>query len=601
MKESDMTHDMRSNWDDREPSNSPSPSLKSIYDPNQPSHAMSFYQGPYRPYPYDPYARSPSKKILNFTIVTTKPNLIHCRITTHTLPYIPTTFNCTQNKHIPARQIPTMNWASIARTPPPPPTPKQRWDALTTTYAAQPLRLVLLEVLGLLDTPLSEIAAPLIEHCVLIVVDTEAWTANTDEMTEIGLVVAEHYAGKALNGKLGDFGEEVLKKMKYYHLRICENAHLKTSAAWMRGAAGNRFGSSRFVTFAEAREILDILLNQPIISSSPSLTGLKRPVILMGHAVSHDTENMGKSGLKYNFKKHGTVVAEIDTQTMVKEAGCWFDKKSPGNDIGLDRLCEEVFGFKHEDAHTALNDAARTVVCGVNLALRNFRWKKEKDGEHGGRSMQDVALGLEAYTQATFSSPWGSVHCCTRCGSRAHSDTQDQCKAAVYCNACDRFDETTLAVPNTEKQRHISSHIETFCLHVAEYNAWKRRVYNADRKHNELPPGPPPGSHPGSSWRGKWPMEEPSDVLLPEMSELERITRPRVARDVAVKPAPVVPVKVVVKQSDARERAVQVRKADGRPSLPLRRTTTSTTDGSRASSQSQGTVASDDAWNGTAW
>jgi hypothetical protein len=76
----------------------------------------------------------------------------------------------------------------------------------------------------------------------------------------------------------------------------------------------------------------------------------------MGHAVSHDTENMGKSGLKYNFKKHGTVVADIDTQAMVKEAGCCADKKNPGHDIGLDRLCEEVFGFRHEDAHTALNE-----------------------------------------------------------------------------------------------------------------------------------------------------------------------------------------------------------------------------------------------------
>jgi hypothetical protein len=154
-----------------------------------------------------------------------------------------------------------MNWGSVPRTPGLPPTPKQRWDALITTYAAQPLQLVLLEVLGLLDTPLNDITAPLIEHCVLVVVDTEAWTAKTDDMTEIGLVVAEYHSGKALNGELGDFGEEVLKKMKYYHLGICENAQLETSEAWIRGADGNRFGVSRFVTFAEARSILDHILN----------------------------------------------------------------------------------------------------------------------------------------------------------------------------------------------------------------------------------------------------------------------------------------------------------------------------------------------------
>ena len=484
-----------------------------------------------------------------------------------------------------------MNWAYIANTPPPPPTPKQRWNALTTTYAAKPLRLVLLEVLGLLADPLSDVAAPLVKHSVVVVVDTEAWTANTDEMTEIGLVVAEYNHGKELNGDLGDYGENVLKKMRYYHLRICENAHLKRNVEWMRGAEGNRFGASRFVTFAEARSILNFILNQPIISGDPDLAGLKRPVILMGHAVAHDQDNMAKSGLQYNFKKHGTVVAEIDTQAMVKEAGCWIDKKSPGNDIGLDKLCEQVFGFAHEDAHTALNDAARTTICGVNLALRNYI--KKDTTISTTKTMQDVALALESHTQTAFSSTWGTVFCCTRCGSRTHSNIE--CTAAVYCNACERFDT---APPSTAKQRHISSHIEPFCIHIAEFNAWKRRVFDAHRKKNELPPGPPTESHPRSNWKGKWPMEEAEDVLAPEMSEMERVERLRSKGEVVVKAKPLASVKVVVRQSGARERALEGKKMNGRLEMGTERSG-STTDGSRGSSE--GAVGSDDVWNGTAW
>jgi hypothetical protein len=484
-----------------------------------------------------------------------------------------------------------MNWASIALTPPPLPTLKQRWDALVATYAVKPQRLVLLEVLGLLEAPLSSAAAPLVEHCIVVAVDTEAWTANTDEMTEIGLVVAEYNAGKELNGDTGAYGENVLKKMRYYHLIICENAHLKTSASWMRGAAGNRFGASRFVTFAEARSILDFILNQPIVSSNLDLAGLKRPVVLLGHAVSHDTHNIARGGLSYNFRKHGTVVGEIDTQKMVRQAGCWVDRKGRGNDIGLDTLCEGVFGIRHEDAHTALNDAARTMICAVNLALRSWKKKEEE------RFMQEVALEIERHSRETFSSSWGSGFCCTRCGARDHDNSEGGCKAAVYCNACDRFDETTMEVSESAKQLHISSHIEQFCLHVAESNAWKRRVFDADRKNNPLPPGPPPGSHPRSDWRGKWPMTDPSDDLKPEMSEIERITKPLPKLGLKLPAASAPSVKVVTLQSDARVRAQQARRERGM-SLS-RRSTTSTTGDSQASSQ--GKLGVDDAWNGTAW
>ncbi|KAF2825503.1 hypothetical protein CC86DRAFT_371145, partial [Ophiobolus disseminans] len=489
-----------------------------------------------------------------------------------------------------------MNWASVALKPLPPPTPLQRWNALVNTYAAKSLRLVLLEVLGLLETPLSSAAAPLIKHCVVVCVDTEAWTANTDEMTEIGLVICEHKDGKELGDDVGDYAENLLKKMRYYHLRIWENAHLKTTADWMRGAEGNRFGGSRFVTFAKARSILDFILNQPIVSDDPDVAGLKRPVILVGQALDHDTENLQKSGLAYNFRKHGTVVKEIDTQKMTKELNAWVDKSNPGNDIGLDTLCEEVFDFVHDDAHTALNDAARTMMCAVNLALRTFAKSYRSQTK---KTIQEVAHELEQHSRDVFTSTWGTELSCTRCGGRDHSNDEDQCMAAVYCNACDRFDETTPGVAEDVKQRHISSHIDQFCLDVAEFYGWKRRVIDAHRKDNPLPPGPPPGSHPRYTWPGKWPMTDPSDALLPEVPEFDRImgTSPRIALDLPKAPAPPPDVKTVMLQSTARKQAVQARRVKEKVGLGGAGSTPSSgADGRRASS-----LGSDDAWTGTAW
>jgi hypothetical protein len=104
-------------------------------------------------------------------------------------------------------------------------------------------------------------------------------------MTVIGIMVAEYTDREKLDGDLGGYVENVLKKMNYHHLRIWEweNAHLKTNASL------------------------------------------------------------------------------------------------------------------HEDPHTALNDAARTVICAANLALGN-RGKRQKTKS----TMQEVALKIEKHSQDTF-------------------------------------------------------------------------------------------------------------------------------------------------------------------------------------------------------
>ncbi|CAO2647482.1 Nn.00g084040.m01.CDS01 [Neocucurbitaria sp. VM-36] len=408
-----------------------------------------------------------------------------------------------------------VSWATIAAAPPPPPTLSQRMRDLQAFYATQPKQAILLNALGFHDIPgVTEHIAALIEHTVVIGIDTEAWTKNTDEMTEIGLAVFERkdmlevhrrkeewekQHGKDKNDNeyahLGAFAEELLSKITFHHLRIVETAHLKTNAEWMKGADGNRFGSSRFVTFAEARSILDSLFSQPIPNPSPSspLTTCKKPIILLGHAISHDEDNLAKSGLAYNLFRHTTIVSKIDTQPLAKETHTWFDPAAPNNEVGLETLTATL-GFKHEDAHTACNDAARTVISAIQMVLPR-QCRREKDG---AKSMQGVAWGVEKRSRdAVRMDTWGSEKCCTRCGGRDHEEKEGEgqgerrCRVAVHCRACAQFDKEW-------EGECWTSHVEKYCLHVAEWKAWKRRRDDAVRKRNVVPAGPPLGAHPPS-------------------------------------------------------------------------------------------------------
>ncbi|KAH9876623.1 hypothetical protein J1614_003755 [Plenodomus biglobosus] len=413
-----------------------------------------------------------------------------------------------------------MAWAAVAGAPPPRLTPEQQMQDLRDFYALQPLRSILQSTLGLdYVSGTTGRNAALIEHAVVIGIDTEAWTRNTNEMTEIGLAVYERKDmmevqdrnklweiehGLFVDGydHLGPFGEELLKKISFYHLRILENAHLKTDAHWMKGAEGNRFGHSRFVSFAEARGILDSLFNQPIVSDEPELQGCKKPVILIGHAISHDRLNCKNHRLDYDWFKHGTIVGEIDTQPLAKATGTWFDFAAPNNEVGLEKLTRTL-GFEHEDPHTACNDAARTVIAAIQMAL------PEENREGRDKDMQTVALSIEKLSKQTLGPTWGSAVYCTRCGGRDHEDKEGKrCDVPVHCKACAQHD----GVQNKENdsgycfsggevtstEAHWATHVEECCLHIAEYNAWLRRCNDATRKRKPLPPGPPEGTHPGS-------------------------------------------------------------------------------------------------------
>lgn len=412
-----------------------------------------------------------------------------------------------------------ISWVSVAAVPTRSLMPTQRMHELREFFEQQSMCTILQNSLDLYSiSGTTGRNAALIDHTVVIGIDTEAWTRNTNEMTEIGLAVYERKdmvevqdAMKQWENRynmyasaidhLGPFGEKLLRKISFYHLRIVENAHLKTDAKWMKGAEGNRFGHSRFVTFAEARTILDALFNQPIVSDDPQLEGCKKPVILVGHAISHDRTNCKNNGLDYDWFKHGTIVKEIDTQPLAKATRTWFDASAPNNEVGLEKLTRTL-GYEHEDPHTACNDAARTLIAAIQMVLP---WQC-KEGYI--KCMQAVALDLEMSSRDDLVPNWGTAFYCTRCGGRDHQDKEGRrCAVPVHCKACAQHDSVLnkdndkkgyLTIDDVGKEGHWATHIEQCCQHVADFKAWQRRCNDAIRKRRPLPPGPPEGTHPSS-------------------------------------------------------------------------------------------------------
>jgi hypothetical protein len=397
-----------------------------------------------------------------------------------------------------------MSYAAMASAPP---SPEQRLKALRDFYKTLPPSKILSEALGfynprLLQTPLD--AVPLVEHILVICVDTESYTMNTDQMTELGLV---YISRKTAKGALppGPHGWKLQEALKFLHFRVVERAHLKSNQVDSKGPLGNRFGNTTFTSFAELRLILDDLMNQEIETIDPDLMGCKRPVIIVGHALRHDTENTNKEGLEYNLDDNVTLVAKVDTQALARETSVWVPPVGmETNEIGL-RVMIENLGFKHLDDHTACNDAARTMMCAVHMVLPDALQQSDKP------TMQAVADRVEARSKATSGSPYGTEYCCIRCAGRDHS--VEACQAVgVRCAACDRFDVSE------DREANITSHIETFCQHVAKFKAWLRRYLDALRKGRtptaKVVAGPGSDSHPWSTWPTSvgWPLEKLSDA-----------------------------------------------------------------------------------------
>lgn len=308
----------------------------------------------------------------------------------------------------------------------------------------------------------SAIAQQLAKHTLLVTIDCEHYTSNSDEMTEIGVCITktEEAAPISRNEIFGDHGENLMKVNQFHLLRLIEKSHLLTTDANSRGPEGNRFGGARFVTFSEARQILHDIMVQPIVGVK-GLEGANRPVILLGHSLKNDRHHLSAKDLAFDVDTLSTIIRELDTQQITVDRKYWFNPSDP---VGLPPLVSKL-GFEHTDAHTAANDAARTLMCAILMAIP----MSARQGR--SRSVQDIARAVELDSQRTFVPLGGTAMYCSKCGSTTHLRKNCTEKDRIRCDECASRGLSTLS----------TTHIALHCPIVRDEIAAERLKWYKDQ------------------------------------------------------------------------------------------------------------------------
>jgi hypothetical protein len=322
---------------------------------------------------------------------------------------------------------------------------------------------VLRHVMGFERVPnIPAIADGIANHVILVTLDCEHWSNNTDKTTEVGINQAKRtdLVRVVASGDLGDHGEHLLQQLKFNLLRISENSHLPCQNPDSRGVNGNRFGEGRFVNFEEAREVMKGVFVQPL-NNIADLGDGNYPIVVLGQDVGHDKNNLAKKELAVHIEGFGTVVRWIDTQVLARDVGYWLKPKN--EQIGLERLVYNLM-LEHTDRHTASNDAARTVISAFQLGLKDHPCKKGRK-----KSMLQVATDIEAFSVANFTPIGGVEEYCWRCGTPGHM--KEACVATdLFCEHCSRHE--------CDREPHVTMH----CLCFANEKAKQRRDLDAQTR-----------------------------------------------------------------------------------------------------------------------
>ena len=321
---------------------------------------------------------------------------------------------------------------------------------------------VLMHVFGLKSIAnLTEIAKAIAQFIILVVIDTEHWSPNTDQMTEVGTAVISMQDLRPIteheNPDYGDHGENLMKLVRYNLLRIVETAHLPRTDPNSKGVEGNRYGYWRFATSAQVQTCLTKIFVQRI-DGVEGVSGGHCPVVILGHDVGHDVNHLKEKSIKLDIEGLGTIVRLIDTQQLAREVFCWQNK----DQIGLAALTKKLH-FEHSDAHTATNDAARTMIAAIQLGILHHPCKTRLVS----KTMQEVADGLEVHSLNSFKPIGGSHVYCWRCGSYDHMKRNcPKSGQELHCAYCEQAGRLL-----TMEERHITLH----CIHDAYEKARVRR------------------------------------------------------------------------------------------------------------------------------
>lgn len=263
---------------------------------------------------------------------------------------------------------------------------------------------------------------PALNQAAIVCLDMEWWYKNPMLITELG--IAELLAkGQAPT----IHAENILTGIQVAHARITPHAHLRNNFPGAGDPEKFHFGTSKFVSEEEAKQVLINTFVRPRIGD-----GSLQPIILVGHAVENEFEQIQRA-FGVDLLSYGSIVKVVDTQKMAQQAGI---RGTKGPNIGLHDLLA-YFNIHINNLHTAGNDAAGTLISAVLIALRNGLYpvgNRKLPAIVQGRNVQDVVERVMTIGKSLPAPTWGVERYCSRCDRDNHF--RAKCFANVMCTIC---------------------------------------------------------------------------------------------------------------------------------------------------------------------
>ncbi|KAF1912176.1 hypothetical protein BDU57DRAFT_506163 [Ampelomyces quisqualis] len=264
-------------------------------------------------------------------------------------------------------------------------------------------------------------APTMLNNAAIVCLDIEWWQMDPKPTTEIGIA---ELLSKGVAPST--HAENILMGVQAAHARLMDNAHLLNSFKGAGDPEVFSFGTSKFVTAEEAKQVIINTFVRPRHGGDGSL----QPIILVGHAVDNEFNHI-QEAFGVDLRSYGTIVKVVDTQVMAREAGI---QGPNGPSIGLNDLLA-YFNVSIENLHTAGNDAAATLIAAVLIVLKDGLYPLGKPpAVVQGRHIQDVVERVMAIGKSSPPPPWGRQRFCTRCDRENH--VRANCFAKVNCEIC---------------------------------------------------------------------------------------------------------------------------------------------------------------------
>jgi hypothetical protein len=274
-------------------------------------------------------------------------------------------------------------------------------------------------------------APALLEEAVFVGLDLEWFEHYPESITEVGLAIfrGEDIRTYNVHEPLG----HLFEKITIRHARIIENCHCCNRDLSPAAASRFMFGETRWVTIAEATEILTTTFGQRRVTDAGK-DGAYAPVIFLGHGLSEDIKNLKKQW-DLDIPAFENLVYKMETTPLAKEARVLGEKG-----VSLEVLTKG-FGLVPTWLHNAGNDIAYTSIVALLIGLKNKLYDdadKEgfpEDTEVQGRPINDIIVDFRATSKAMPQATWGFASYCYRCESPGH--LRATCKVPIEpCAIC---------------------------------------------------------------------------------------------------------------------------------------------------------------------